>query len=559
MIPIVGSRQSDTSGLGDARRYLDIREKMIQGSFAGGNMGGQGGGNFGMDFANSMWYSPELMPDIWAMPKSRMEILKWVRFFYNTDPYIYAITNMHAQYPFSMFDIVSSDERVTEFYKKASFNKDFNLYDLIMDMSLSYQKFGEAIVMGQSYEDSYDGVDVFKWKNFVLFEPETINIYKNVLERKPHYSLVITPDFKEDIRKMQDKGKEIHPLLLDSMNSNQAEIDLEGMYMSRVMNTTDPSAIRGTSPIQCLLRTLMFQDKVNLLKITAIDRYRYPLEIWKIGDVSQNIIPDTKTLEDFERMIKQAKENPPYALFVPPFVQFEVAGFAGEKSIFDYKDDYEWTQTNIMVGMGVNKNLIMGEGPSFSNMNQLSMQKLIMGYNVIRDKFTNWMINQYFYTMAEKNDFITETGDLNIPQVVWHKDLERDSDDKENYTKLWEKGLISTKTLFGRYKDLDLQQEQELLKDEIGSIFDDQKRIRNREPKPIGEEVATQAKPAGGGAPEAGGEEMPPEEEEGGAPAGSPPGKPPEEAGGGEAPEAGGEGGGVLPTAEDVGSIEPPK
>jgi hypothetical protein len=169
--------------------------------------------------------------------------------------------------------------------------------------------------------------------------------------------------------------------------------------------------------------------------------------------------------------------------------------------------------------------------------------------------------------MSEKNDFITETGDLNIPQVVWHKDLERDSDDKENYTKLWEKGLISTKTLFGRYKDLDLQQEQELLKDEIGSIFDDQKRIRNREPKPIGEQAVAEAKPAGGGAPEAGGEEMPPEEE-GGAPAGgSPPGKPPEappeEAGGGEAPEAGGgeggEGGGVLPTAEDVSSIEPPK
>jgi len=560
LIPIVGARQSDSSGLGDAKRYLDIREKMIQGSFAGGTMGGGAGGNFGLDFANSMWYSPELMPDIWAMPKSRMEILKWVRFFYNTDPYIYAITNMHAQYPFSMFDIVSSDERVTEFYKRASFNRDFNLYDLIMDMSLAYQKFGEAIVMGQPYEENYDGVDVFKWKHFVLFEPETINIYKNVLERKHHYSLVITPDFKDDIRKMQEKGKEIHPLLLQSMNSNEAEIDLEGMYMSRVINSTDPSAIRGTSPIQCLLRTLMYQDKVNLLKITAIDRYRYPLEIWKIGDVSQNIIPDTATLENFERMIKQAKENPPYSLFVPPFVQFEVAGFAGEKSVFDYKDDYEWVQNNIMVGMGVNKNLIMGEGPAFSNMNQLSMQKLIMGYNVIRDRFTNWIINEYFYTMAEKNDFITETGDLNIPQVIWHKDLERDADDKENYTKMWEKGLISTKTLFGRYKDLDLQQEQELLKDEIGSIFDDQKRIRNREPKPIGDEIKKEAKPN--------------EEEE--PPTSSPEGTPPEGGGGGgeapgaggaeapaeEAPapaeEAGGGGGAEMPTPEAVSTIAPP-
>lgn len=481
-IEIRGSRQPDIIGLGDMRRAMDQRERFIQASFAGG---GATMGNFGTDFANSMWYSPELMPDIWAMPKSRQEINKWVRFFYNTDPYIYAITNMHAQYPFSMFDIISSDDRITEFYNKVAFNRDFNLYDLLMDMSLAYQKFGEAIVMGQSYEKNYKGVNLFSWKHFILFEPETINIYKSSLDPKEHFSMVVTPDFKEDVKRLQDKGKKIHPLLLQSINSNEAEIDLDDMEVTKIINKTDPSARRGTSPIQCLLRTLMYQDKVNLLKVTAIDRYRYPMEIWKIGDVSNNIIPDAATLQQFETMIKQAKENPPYALFVPPFVEFSTAGFSSEKSLFDYQADYDWVRDNIMVGMGVNKNLILGEGPSFSNMNQLSLQKLVMGYNVVRDKITNWVINQFFYPLAEKNDFIDSKGDLNLPNIAWHRDLERDVDTKEEYMKLYERGLISTKTLFGRYKDLDLNQEQELLKDEIDSIFDDQKRIRNREPKII--------------------------------------------------------------------------
>src|SRR5271157_2455750 len=148
VVPIWSSKQPDVAGLGDAKLYIESKERILGGAE--------------MEFVNSMWYSPELMPDIWQMPKSRMEILKWVRFFYNTDPYIYAITNMHTMYPFSMFDIVSSDEKVSEFYTKVAFNRNFNLYDLIMDMSLAYQKFGEAVLMGQEEITNVEGVEIFK-------------------------------------------------------------------------------------------------------------------------------------------------------------------------------------------------------------------------------------------------------------------------------------------------------------------------------------------------------------------------------------------------------------
>jgi len=545
-IPIHGARQPDVGGMGDAKSYIEGKQRIM--SNIGTNYSGSGGA-YGVDFVNSMWYSPELMPDVWVLPKSRMEILKWVRFFYNTDPYIYAIINMHSLFPFSMFDIVSSDEKVSEFYYKASFNKDFNLYDFVLDMSLAYNKFGEAICMGQPEEINYEGIDIFKFKNFILFEPEVVNIYKSALERKEHYSLVITPEFKEEIRQLRDKGKEVHPLLREALDTNSTEIDLDGTYMSKVINKTDPSAVRGTSPIQPLLRTLMFQDKVNMLKITAIDRYRYPLEIWKIGDVSQNILPDPAVLSNFEKMIKTAKENPPYSLFVPPFVEFSTAGMGSEQSLFNYEGDYEWVRDSIMVGLGVNKNLIQGDGPSFSNVKQLALQKLFMGYMAVRDRFTNWMVNHYFYPIAEENDFVSETGDLNIPEVVWYKNLDLDRDTADDYQKLWDKGLISTKTLFGKYTDLDYGQEQELLKDEINSIYDDQKRIRNREPKPIdGEEpVGGEGAEAGGGIPEEFTEEIIEEPGGGGAPSGE--GieieeTPPEE-GGGE--EGGGE---ALPPEE---------
>lgn len=477
-VPILGAHHSNPSNMGDLNNMITAREKIM----ASGTV-------TGMDFVNSAWYSPELMPDVWMLPKSRLEILKWCRFFYNTDPYIYSIINMHTLYPFSMFDIVASTDKVSEFYTKAAFNREFNLYDLILDMGLAYNKFGEAIVMGQPETITDNGDETFKWKNFILFEPEVINIYKSALERKEVYSLVITPEFKDEIKSLTSKGKEVHPLLKEAMLTNKSEVDLDPEYISKIINKTDPSAQRGTSPIQPLLRTLMYQDKVNQLKITAIDRYRYPLEIWKIGDIANNIIPDINMLKTFETMIKQAKENPPYSLFIPPYVNFDTAGFGKEKSLFDYKDDYEWVRDSILVGMGVTKDLIMGDSKGWSNSKQLTLQKLAMVYSATRDKFTNWMINQFFYPIAEKNDFITETGDLNLPQIAWYKDLEFDSNKPEEYMKLYKDGLISTKTLFSKFKDLDLNQEQQLLKDEIGSIFDDEKRIKNRNPKPLGEDT----------------------------------------------------------------------
>jgi hypothetical protein len=494
-IPVWASKQIDRGATYDAQRYIEGKSKIIA-------------GDFGMDLANSMWYSPELMPDIWQMPKSEQEKRKWIRFFFNTDPYIYQITQMHTLYPFSKFKATSSNEKVTSFYDKVANSRNFNLMDLIIDMSMSYNKFGEAITMGQPQIDNVEGVELFKWKNFILFEPEVINVYKSALDvgdNRERYSLLITPEFRDEIRQMKQKGKDVNPTLMEAMEHNKPELDLDSKYISKIINKTDASALRGTSPIQPLLRMLMFQDKVNLVKVTAIERFRYPLEIWKIGDIANNIIPDVNMLKSFENMIKEAKSNPPYALFIPPYVNFDVAGYSSQKSMFDYKDDYDHVRDAIMVGMGVSKDLILGEAKGWGNTKQLTMHKLMMMYSTIRNKFENWMINNFYYPLAEENDFITETGDLNLPQIAWEKDLSVDRSAPDELLKLHDKGLISTKTLFSVYKGIDYDQEQELLKNEIGSVFDDKRRIKNRDPKPIGKELEklnTPAKEEGGTKPE---------------------------------------------------------
>src|SRR5579863_5498839 len=88
--------------------------------------------NFQSTQVPSFFYSPELTTESWVLPKSRQEILKWCRIFFNLEPLIQAGVKMHATYPFSKFDIVTPDPSVTEFYKEMAFNAKFDLYNFIL-------------------------------------------------------------------------------------------------------------------------------------------------------------------------------------------------------------------------------------------------------------------------------------------------------------------------------------------------------------------------------------------------------------------------------------------
>jgi hypothetical protein len=150
------------------------------------------------------------------------------------------------------------------------------------------------------------------------------------------------------------------------------------------------------------------------------------------------------------------------------------------------------------VGLGVNKNIILGEGPNFGNSKTMALQALVMQYKAVRDKFEDWMINKFFRPIAEKNEFYTvdpDTGEkqLILPQISWYKSLDIDAQEREQeqFAEFHKEGLISTKTLFSKYPNLDFETERKQLEEERGTIFDKGGKD-NRLPAQI-------SKPSGGG------------------------------------------------------------
>jgi hypothetical protein len=456
---------------------------------------------YSVTMSQSFFYSPELTSDSWVLPKSRQEILKWIRIFFNLEPYIQQITMMHSLYPFSKFDLVVEDASVKKFYEEMSANGTFNLFEYVCQASLSREKFGEAICFGNLTQDetpAKNGKRMWRWHNFILLEPELVEIKTDMMSGKKTFEMVPTEEMKalisstrpEDVERVTEL-EQTSPELVNAVREHR-NIKLDENCVSQIPRTTDPSATRGTSRIQSCFKALILQDWIRLAQSAYAKNYVFPKELWTIGDLASNTMPSENDLQSWKQLINQSIQSPPFTIIAPPIVHYEPLSVMGKQ--FPLNNEYDYIQDQLLVGLGVNKNIILGEGPNFGNSKTMALQALVMQYKAVRDKFEDWMINKFFRPIAEMNEFYTvdpDSGDkkLILPQISWYKSLDIDAQEREQ-EQFWEfhkEGLISTKTLFSKYPNLDYETERK----QRGTIFD-KGSSKPRFPKEF-------SKPSGGG------------------------------------------------------------
>jgi len=462
----------------------------------------------------SFWYSPELTTESWLLPKSRQEVLKWIRIFFNLEPFVQNAIIAHALFPFSKFDLVTKDESITKIYKDMVFNKDFDLYEFITQAALSFEKFGEFIAFGNLTKE--DGL--YKWKRFILLEPELIEIKSDLISGELIFEMIPPTELKRLVTSMTDeelRNSKIPQIVISSIRDGK-NIPLDSAVTSIVARKTDPSAIRGTSRIQSCFKVLIFQDWLRLGQVAYYQRFIFPIELWSIGDMGKDILPDDDTLERWRTFLSSQMIQPPYSLVVPPFVKYEVQSAVGK--LLPVLNEYTYIHDQLLAGLGVTKEFLFGGGISITNTKTMAYQKLIKYYQSVRDLFESWMINKVFRPVAELNKFRDKDKNLILPEIVWYKslDIEEEEQEKKEYLDLHRRGYVSTKTLFSKFKNLDIEKEAELLKKERGTLFDKENRLP-KESKPslstpptgeteLGKELEGLGERLGGGGEVGGGE-----------------------------------------------------
>lgn len=462
------------------------------------------------------FHTPGNAQDAYNLPKSYVEQIRWSRLMYNLNPYISSITNLKAYYPYSKFNLTTSEPWVTQFYEGVAFNKSFNLYRFILRMSLSLKKFGEAIVWGARKQDGIwpqTGQPRWVWDYFLLLEPELVEVKKEMVgSSEPQYFLRPNRDFEELVRRIRTGDKSVSHLkdkiaepIMKKIERREL-VPIDNSTISSIQNLTDGSATRGTPPYQCLFVNFIFEDFVRLALMAQANRYHFPIELWLLGNLEKGIMPSVADLMGLRDLVQNAIQNPPFSIFFPPILDYKAVGVSG--SLMNIKDDMEYAHKQYLIGLGVNENMILGDSGIFSSNETAGNQSFIRMMQKDRDEMEEWMRWHFFEPLAQWNNLKTNKNGILvpiIPEIEWQKvlDFKAQEDEAGRLEKGWDWGLIDPETMITSYLHRNPEDIAIKIQKAAGGPFD----IDGKFSKAMGGGKAPSAGGGGGagGAPEAGG------------------------------------------------------
>lgn len=410
---------------------------------------------------------------------------KWIRIFFNLDPYIHSIITMHAQYPFSTFTLDHPDATVRRIFDHAVFQSDIDWYDFILQCSLSYNKYGECIIWG-NWDNFYK-----RWESLTCLDPDIVEVKQDFFTGKKVFELIPTLEIKEMVREaMLNKDTHLPEVLIQNVqNNSRIPIDSEGIEnpmegevyeppkIFMLARRTDPGALRGTSRIVSAFKALIYQDKIRLAQLAIADRHHLPIELWTVGqwtgDPKTSNLPKEQDLKNIREMIRAATQNPPFSIVYSPMLKYEALGVSGK--LLSVYEDLGWVENQLLVALGTSKELILGGGAAFSNSKTLALHRIIMEYQTFRDLFTAFFTKYVLLPIAKANNLKDENGFWQVPKIKWDKSL-RPEQDKELFDifyKLWKDGIVSTKTMLTKVPaKIEFETEKKQLEDERDTVFD---------------------------------------------------------------------------------------
>jgi len=137
------------------------------------------------------------------------------RIFFNLEAYIQSILMMHARYPFSTFTLKCNNVAAQKIFNDAFFSFDFDWYDFLLQLSLSWWKFGEGVAWGNWNAEKK------RWDSFICLDPDLVEIKQNPLSGKTSYELIPTVEIKKMVRDaIVNKNDSVPDVVINSVINN---------------------------------------------------------------------------------------------------------------------------------------------------------------------------------------------------------------------------------------------------------------------------------------------------------------------------------------------------
>ena len=458
------------------------------------------------------FFSPRLTQDTWMLPRSRKMVLKWIKIYADWDPTICSILRMHARYPISEFNVVTENEQQRELFEAVFHQDQWDILDTLRETAMSWMRYGESVILSE-WSDRYK-----IWSGSTLLDPALIEVEEVPFTSKVRIYAEIPRKYeklwKSRDKELQEDRDRMPQEIVDVLTAGGTFIELdaeeEGLGQNydparcvMLKNKADvgEDGLRGQPMLLSLLRELMYGDFLHKAQFERAKRFAYPVEFWKLGDISKDIYPTEQDLSNVRQLLRNAMAEPPFSIIYSPLLSLQVIGAEGQ--LLNIKEDIDYVLDQKLIGLGTNKNIVLGEGSWLGASKTISMQRLIMDYEVDREMYTRKVIKGHYmrglcmahgYTVKSP---ITGLVMPVIPNVNWARELDPQAQDdkKKDYADKFAKKLISAHTYFTLYPELSYEKELILIEKEKNTYVEkigDEYEIKIKDPKkPIVDETQT--------------------------------------------------------------------
>ena len=384
-------------------------------AFSGAGMGGDVTQSGAPDF-----YSPWLSTDYLELPRSYAEERRWYRFFYDQDPLVGRAIDLKTVIPLSKMNLGlpksvdhSKAQKIHAFYEQMWQN--LGMYEKLIWIMHEYNLIGEALI----YFEWDDEKRI--WTRVSLLDPDLCEI--RYMPNSDETKVYVTPDnsIREvigdlvDLDRYSDLANTLQEIADDTaMESDMTPVELNTdprkgsfvQYFGRRRSPYRPGP--GVSVLRRLLRTILFRDKIRQALTQITSRHMTPVRlVWAEG-LSEPQIDDLRTMVDLAIM------GPDFSIVTNYQVNWEEV--TAEGRLFDTSALHEQTTEEMLIGLGMTKELLLGEG-SYGG-GRITLQVLDNEYTLVRELITH-MINRLFRVVAEKNGFVEEDEETGIRYLVY--------------------------------------------------------------------------------------------------------------------------------------------
>lgn len=394
----------------------------------GGRSGGMG------DVPPFIALMNEMNGGVLYYPTTLKEKYEFYRYYYRSDPYVKAATDMNTDLPLSRLllrmpkmEDKKRAKKIQRFYENMI--DELHLYDKLHSLLFEQNIIGNAYCFVQYSEEKK------RWDKLTILPPEEVNVanyplsdikqiqyrpeqlistvmkYNLNVESYEKYLESVEQLSEEDQAVLQDVSYEFVKqikehngvLKFDTDPYHGDGDDKIGSFVFHFAHKRHEYQDLGVSPLECIMTSLLQKTHYMFTQLSLASRNMTPRNLIVADKIT------AEALDDLRDQVDQSMLSPDYSIVTNYQVQWEQIG--ADNRLIDLQRENEVIENQLFAGLGVTRELLTGEGMYSGN--KISIEILNTKYLLVREMLQRFVEESLFRPVALQNGFYEDDEDGN--------------------------------------------------------------------------------------------------------------------------------------------------